>query len=152
MGKERKMLQKNKKAFHNFSVEESIECGVELVGTEVKSVKANKFSFVDSYARIRRGEAWLIGLHIAPYSHGTAFNHEPDRRRKLLLHKDEIKRLRRRVDERGYTLVPLDLHESGGIVKVELGLCRGKKVHDKREAIKQKDLKREADRELSGRY
>lgn len=144
-------LLRNKRALFNFTVEESVEAGIELAGTEVKSVKAKKFSFSDAYARIRKGEVWLVGLHIAEYTHGNINNHDPDRWRRLLLHKQEIGRLRRRVDERGYTLVPIRVYLKHGLVKVELGLCKGKKTHDKREAIKRKDLKRDEQRELRGR-
>jgi SsrA-binding protein len=143
-----KTILKNKKAFFHFEVEERLETGIELVGTEVKSVKSGRFSFADSYARIRKGEVWLYGLHIAEYTHGNLNNHEPARERRLLLHKQEIKRLRKKVDQRGYTLVPLSLYLKHGVVKVELGLCKGKTQRDKREAIKQKDLKREEQREL----
>lgn len=144
-------LLRNKRALFNYSVEESFEAGIELAGTEVKSVKAKKFSFSDAYARIRRGEVWLSGLRIAEYSHGNIYNHDPDRPRRLLLHKQEIGRLRKRVDERGYTLIPIRIYLKRGLVKVELGLCKGKQLHDKRESIKRKDLKREQDRELRGR-
>ncbi len=145
-------LARNRKARFNFAIEESMECGIELKGTEVKSMKAGRFSFSDAYARIANDEIWLIGFHISPYEQGNIYNHDPDRDRKLLLHKQEIKRLRRKVDERGYTLVPTSFYLKRGIVKVELGLGKGKRVVDKRETIKQRDLKREADREMSGRY
>ncbi|MEW5816745.1 MAG: SsrA-binding protein SmpB [Spirochaetota bacterium] len=143
-----KILGKNKKAFFNYSVEESMECGIELKGTEVKSIKSGKFSFTDSYAKIKNDEVWLVQFHISPYPFGNIFNHEPDRERKLLVHKHEIKRLKRKVEERGFTLVPLQLYLKKGLVKVELGVCRGKKIYDKRDDIKQRDLKRETDREL----
>ncbi len=146
-----KLLVKNKKAFHEFHVEEQIECGIELSGTEVKSVKDRKFNFTDSYARIRDGELWLIGVHITPHTNAGVWNHEATRTRKLLAHKREIERLSKKTRERGYTLVPLDMHLKGGYVKVTIGLCKGKKLHDKRETIKQKDLKRDADREMAGR-
>ncbi len=147
-----KVLAKNKRAFHEYIVEDTLECGIELYGTEVKSVKARKFNFSDSYARIKRGELWLHGLHISPWSHATEFNHEPLRNRKLLVHKAEIKRLRRRATERGFTLVPIDLHLKRGIVKVTLAMVKGKKLHDKRQTIKNKDLKRDQERETAGRY
>jgi SsrA-binding protein len=148
----RKVLAKNKKAFFNYTVEESFEAGIVLAGTEVKSVKNGKFSFTDAYARIRDGELWLIGLHISPYDFGNIHNHEPLRDRKLLVHKQELKRLTRKVDEKGFTLVPLKFYLKKGLVKVEVGICKGKKTHDKREAIKQKDLKREAEREMRNRF
>lgn len=147
-----KTLAKNKQAFFNYIVEEKFEAGIVLVGTEVKSVKNGKFSFTDSYARIKNGELWLLGLHISPYDFGNIHNHDPLRDRKLLVHKQEIKRLSRKIDEKGLTLVPLRFYLKNGIVKVEIGICKGKKVHDKRESIKQKDLKREAERELKGRF
>ena len=146
-----KILAKNRKARFNFEIEDTIECGIELKGTEVKSIRAGKMSFADSYARVRDGELYLLAFHISPYEHGNIFNHEPDRDRKLLAHAQEIKRLQRRIDERGFTLVPLSVYLKKGMVKVELGLGKGKKLHDKRESIKQKDLKREADREMRNR-
>jgi SsrA-binding protein len=143
-----KILAKNKKAFFNYTVEDKIECGIELKGTEVKSIKNGKFSFSDSYVRIVEDELWLQGFHISAYIHGNIMNHEPERPRRLLAHKQEIKRLKRKTEERGFTLVPLRFYLKRGIVKVEVGLCKGKKQHDKRESIKQKDLKREAAREM----
>jgi SsrA-binding protein len=151
-GGDRRVIATNKRAFFNYSVEESIDCGIELQGTEVKSIKANRLSFSDAYARIRNSEIWLYGLHVAEYTHGNLNNHDPDRIRKLLAHKSEIKRLRRKVDERGYTLVPIRVYQTHGLIKVELGLCKGKKTHDKREAIKRRDQKRDEARELRNRY
>lgn len=147
-----KTLGTNRKAYHNFHVDERLECGIELRGTEVKSLRQAHFNFADAYARVRNGELWLIGLHINPFKHGNIYNHEPDRERKLLAHKREIDKLRRRVEEKGFTLVPLSLYLKTGKVKVELGVCRGKKTFDKRETIKEKDLKRDADREIKGRF
>jgi len=155
MGKESesvKVLARNKRAFFNYEIEETLECGIELLGTEVKSIKASRFSFSDSYARVLNNELWLIGLHVSEYTHGNLFNHEPERSRRLLVHKQELKHLKRKIDERGYTLVPLRFYLKNGLIKVEVGLGRGKKNYDKRESIKQKDLKREAMRELRGRY
>ncbi len=143
-------LARNKKAFHDFSVEESLECGIELQGTEVKSIKSGRFSFADSHARIRDDELYLVALHISEYDHGNIHNHKPTRERRLLAHKQEIKRLRRRVTEKGYTLVPLTIYLKNGLVKVEIGLCKGKKLHDKRETIKARDMKREQAREMKG--
>jgi SsrA-binding protein len=143
-----KTLANNRKARFNFEIEDTLECGMELQGTEVKSIRNGKFSFTDSYGRIRNGELFLIGFHIAPYEQGNIFNHEPERERRLLVHKQQIKRLRRRVEERGYTLVPLKVYLKGGMIKLELGLGRGKNVRDKRESIKQRDLKRDADRQM----
>ncbi|MFP4180786.1 MAG: SsrA-binding protein SmpB [Spirochaetaceae bacterium] len=146
-----KVLANNRKAYFNFEIEDKIECGIELKGTEVKSIRAGKMSFSDSYVRVINGELFLIGFNISPYKHGNIYNHEPDRTRKLLAHAQEIKRLQRRIDEQGFTLVPLRVYLKGGMVKMELGLGRGKKLHDKRHAIKEKDQKRDADREMSNR-
>lgn len=143
-----KILAKNKKAFFNYTVEDKFEFGIALQGTEVKSIKDGRFSFSDAYVRISDNELWLIDFHISAYPFGNIENHEPLRERKLLAHKHEIKRLKRKIDERGYTLIPLRFYLKKGLVKVEVGLCRGKKKQDKRESIKQRDLKREADREL----
>ena len=146
-----KILAVNRRARFDYQVEESLECGLSLAGSEVKSMKAGKFSFSDSYGRIRDNELWLIGFHISPYEHGTVFNHEPDRERKLLVHKQEIAKLKRKVDERGFTLVPLKVYLKQSLVKLELGVCRGKKLADKRDAIRERDQKRDAERELRGR-
>ncbi|WP_321991664.1 SsrA-binding protein SmpB [Marispirochaeta aestuarii] len=147
----KKILADNRKARFNYMVLDSLECGIALQGTEVKSMRAGKFSFTDAYARIRNGELWLVGFHITPYEFGNIFNHEPIRERRLLAHKDEIKRLQRKVDEKGLTLVPLKFYLKGGIVKLELGVCQGKKLHDKRQSIKERDDKRAADREFKQR-
>jgi len=143
-----KVLAVNKKARFNYTVEETLECGIELLGTEVKSVKGGKFSFVDAYARVEKAELWLVSLHITPYAFSSLFNHEPVRPRKLLVHKQELKRLKRKVEEKGLTLVPLRFYLKGGLVKVELGVCRGKKLVDKREEIKRRDIKLDTDRIL----
>jgi SsrA-binding protein len=147
----RKFLAVNRKARFNYTVEETLECGVVLQGTEVKSMKASQFSFSDSYGKIDNGELWLVGLHVTPYKFGNIYNHEPDRPRKLLVHHQEMKRLTRKVVERGLTLVPLSFYLSRGIVKLELGVCKGKKLGDKREAIKRRDQQREAQRSLRER-
>ncbi|WP_455381734.1 SsrA-binding protein SmpB [Salinispira pacifica] len=147
-----KVLGNNKKAYYDYHVDDTIECGISLQGTEVKSIKDNRFSFSDSYARIRDDELWLIGFHISVYPFGNIFNHEPDRDRKLLVHRQEIKRLRRRVDEKGFTLIPLKFYLKRGLVKLELGICKGKKSYDKREAIKARDQKRDAEREFRDRF
>ncbi|MAG14145.1 MAG: SsrA-binding protein [Spirochaetales bacterium] len=146
-----KILSVNRRARFNYQVEDSFECGIALVGTEVKSIKAGKFAFSDAYGRIRENELWLVGFHIAPYEHGTIFNHDPIRERRLLAHRQEIKRLRRKVDERGFTLIPMKVYLKKGLVKVELAVCRGKNLVDKRQSIKQRDLNREAERELRSR-
>lgn len=141
-----KLLADNRKARFNYSIDETIECGIMLQGTEVKSLKTGKFSFADAYGRIRDGELWLVGFHITPYDHGNLFNHVPDRERKLLIHKAEIKRLERKVDEKGFTLVPLKVYLKKGLVKIDLGICKGKKTYDKREDIKERDVRRETER------
>jgi SsrA-binding protein len=145
---DRKVLALNRKARYNYSVQDTLDCGIELRGTEVKSMKERSFSFSDAYAKIDNGELWLVGLHVTPYKFGNIYNHEPDRTRKLLVHKQEIKRLSRKVNERGLTLVPLSFYLSRGMIKLELGICRGKRVVDKRQVIKRRDLKREAERAL----
>jgi SsrA-binding protein len=147
----RKQLARNRRAFYDYMIDETIECGIALQGTEVKSIRANKFSFSDSYAKIRNNELWLIGLHITEYSHGNIFNHEPLRERKLLIHRRELTKLKRRVEERGFTLIPLTVYLKSGRIKVEIGVCRGKKNYDKREGIKERDQKRESDREIRSR-
>tara|TARA_B100000614_G_scaffold235501_1_gene232301 strand:- start:331 stop:786 length:456 start_codon:yes stop_codon:yes gene_type:complete len=147
---DRKSLARNRRAFHEYTVDEKVEVGIMLEGTEVKSMRAGGFSFADAYARIRNGELWLIGLHVAEYSHGNLFNHEPTRDRKLLAHAAEIDRLRRRVEEKGFTLVPLEFYLKQGLIKLELGVCKGKKLYDKRESLKQKAQQRDMDREMRG--
>src|SRR6056297_258320 len=146
-----KILSNNRKARFIYTVEDTLECGIELQGTEVKSVRNGKFSFTDSCARVKNGELILDGLHISPYEFGNIYNHEPLRERRLLAHKQEIKRMQRRVDERGYTLVPLKVYLKGGMVKVLVGICKGKQTQDKRQAIKNKDLKRDAEQEMRDR-
>ncbi|MBN2049551.1 MAG: SsrA-binding protein SmpB [Spirochaetales bacterium] len=146
-----KTLAVNRRARYDYTVEENLECGIALEGTEVKSLKAGKFSFSDSYAKIDNDQLVLVGFHITPYMFGNIHNHEPDRLRVLLAHKKEIKRLKRKVDERGYTLIPLRVYLKRGLIKLDLGICQGKKQKDKREAIKERDVKREVEREFRGR-
>lgn len=143
-----KVLAVNKKARFNYSIQESFECGLALLGTEVKSIKDGRFSFADSYAQIDRDELWLIALHITPYPFGNRINHDPLRRRKLLVHRKEVKRLKRVTEERGLTLVPLRFYLKRGLVKCELGIARGKKLFDKRDDIRKRDQKRELEREF----
>ncbi|TVR66054.1 MAG: SsrA-binding protein SmpB [Spirochaetaceae bacterium] len=145
---DRKTLARNRRAFHEYTVEEKIEVGIVLQGTEVKSMRRGKFSFADAYGRVKDGELWLMGLHISEYTHGNLFNHDPVRHRKLLCHAEEIDRMRRRVEEKGFTLVPLEFYLKQGLIKLELGVCRGKKLYDKRESLKAKDQKREMDRAM----
>ena len=146
-----KVISTNRKAFHNFTILETYEAGLALRGTEVKSLRESLVNFKDSYASIDGGEAWLIGCHISPYHHGSDANHDPERRRKLLLHRREIARLLGKVAERGLTLVPLRLYFKEGRAKVELGLARGKKLHDKRAAIRERDERREMAQEARAR-
>ena len=143
-----KLLLINKKARFNYFIDETLECGIELQGTEVKSLRENRFSFGDSYARIKEGQLYLIGFHISPYPFGNLHNHEPERERKLLVHKEEIRKLRKKVEEKGFTLVPIKVYLKNGLIKVELGICRGKKLYDKRETIKKRDLERSIRRTL----
>ncbi len=136
----------NRRARHEYSILETYEAGLVLRGTEVKSLRAGLVNFKDSYATVRNGEVWLLGCHINPYSHGTDANHDPERDRKLLLHAKEISRLTGKVAERGLTLVPLKLYFKSGRVKLELGLGRGKKLHDKRSTLREREVQREMDR------
>jgi SsrA-binding protein len=142
-----KILAVNKKARYNYSIDESFECGVVLVGTEVKSIKDGRCSFADSYALVENDELWLIDFHVTPYVYGNINNHDPLRRRKLLVHRKEVKRLKRVTDEKGLTLVPLKLYLKRGMVKIELGIAKGKKLFDKRDDIRKRDQKRELERE-----
>lgn len=144
----RKIIAQNKKARFNYSIEDSIECGIVLEGTEVKSFKTGNISFPDAFAEIQKGEVWVKNLHISEYPFSSVFNHNPDRPKKLLLKKDEIKRLERKVEEKGFTLIPLDFYLKNGRVKVNLGVCRGKKQYDKRADIRERDVKRDLQREF----
>ena len=143
-----KILGENRKARHNYLIEDTLECGIVLEGTEVKSIRASQFAFNDAYAQIENSELWLRSFHITAYKHGTFENHIPDRPRKLLAHKTEIDKLRRKSDEKGYTLVPLQIHLKKGFIKILIGLGKGKKLYDKRETIKDRDEKRDRDRDL----
>jgi SsrA-binding protein len=140
------ILARNRQAAHNYFIQERLEAGIALLGTEVKSLRLGRANLKDSYALVRRGEVWLLNCHISPYSHGNLNNHEPLRDRKLLLRREEIRRLERQVRQSGLTLVPLQLYLHRGRVKVELGVGKGKKLYDKRESIKKRDLDREARR------
>lgn len=146
-----KVVAVNRQAYHDYTVERTVEAGIALVGTEIKSIRDGKVQLRSSYALIRQGEVWLENAHIAVYDFGNRFNHEPMRRRKLLLHRREIQQLEARVATKGLTLIPLKLYLKGGRAKVELGLCRGKKLYDKREAIAERDVKREMERIVRGR-
>lgn len=146
-----KLIAQNKKARFNYSIEDTYECGIELQGTEVKSVKNGSISFPDSFAEIINGEIFLKNFHISEYSFSSIFNHNPDRPKKLLLHKEEIKRLTRKVEEKGFTLIPLNFYLKNGKVKATLGVCKGKKAFDKRETIKNRDIDRDIQREFSNK-
>lgn len=142
----RKIIAQNKKAYHDYFVDEKYEAGIALFGTEVKSVRAGTVNLKDSYCTIRGGELFALGIHISPYEKGNIFNREPLREKKLLMHKKEILKLFNLVGQKGYTLVPLSLYLSDSHVKVEVGLCRGKKLYDKRDADAEREAKREIDR------
>lgn len=142
-----KIIATNKKARHNYQIESDYEAGIVLVGTEVKSIRQGRVSFKDAYADIKNGEVFLRQLHISPYAFAYYSNHDSLRTRKLLLHKYEIKKLTGKIKEKGYTLIPLKIYLKNNKVKVQIGLGRGKKLYDKRESIKQKDIKRDMDRE-----
>jgi SsrA-binding protein len=147
---EAKTIAVNRRARHEFSIDDTIEAGLVLTGTEIKSVRAGKVNLADAFARIERGEAWLVGAHIAPWDTGNRFNHEAKRDRKLLLHRDEIDELLGKTKSKGLTLVPLRLYVSGrGHAKVELGLGKGKQLHDRRRDIAERDARREVERELA---
>jgi SsrA-binding protein len=143
-----KIIAVNRKARFDYSVDDKYECGIELLGTEVKSFRDGKISFPDAWAEVTAGEIWLKSLRIAENPFSSVFNHDPDRKKKLLLHRDEIKRITRKVEEKGYTLIPLSFYFKGGRVKVELGLCKGKKAYDKRADIRERDINREMSREF----
>ena len=139
-----KPVAQNRKAFHDYFVEERYECGIELYGTEVKSIRLGKVNLKESWAQIRKGELWIEGMHISPYEQGNQFNRDPLRPKKLLMHKAEIRKLDGLVARQGYTLVPLEIYLKDGRMKVQLGLCKGKQEHDKRDSA----AKRDADREI----
>lgn len=141
-----KVISVNRAAYHDYFVERTIEAGISLVGTEIKSIRDGKVNLRGAYAIARNGELWLENAHIAVYEHGNRYNHEPMRNRKLLLHRREIEQLQTKVAAKGLTLVPLKLYLKGGRAKIELGLCRGKKLYDKREAITERDVKRDLER------
>ena len=141
-----KIVATNKKAFHDYFVEETYEAGIALSGTEVKSVRLGKVNLRDSYVTLKSGEALLVGTHISPYEKGSYFNVDPLRIRKLLLHKTEIRRLKARTEQKGFTVVPLRIYFKDSLVKVEIGLCRGKDLYDKRETLKRREEERKLDR------
>jgi SsrA-binding protein len=146
--KQIQVLQKNRKAYFNYEVVEDFESGISLQGTEVKSIRMGRFSFGDSYVKITPKGLVLVGLHISTYAHGSMHNHEPERDRALLMHRQEIKRIKRKVDEKGMTLVPTLVYLKKNLVKVQISLCKGKQAHDKRNVIKERDMQREMRREM----
>ena len=146
-----KLIANNKKAYHDFFIDEIYECGIALHGTEVKSMRMGKCSIKEAFIRIEDGEVFVYGMHVSPYEKGNIFNKDPLRVKKLLLHKYEINKLLGKIKEKGYTLVPLQVYFKDGKVKVEIGLARGKKLYDKREAIAKKDQRREAEKEFKVR-
>ncbi|MDA8090546.1 MAG: SsrA-binding protein SmpB [Nitrospiraceae bacterium] len=143
-----KSVAENRKAFHDYFIDETYEAGISLLGTEVKSIREGKANLKDSYVIIKDGEAFLLNCHISPYSHGNITNHDPLRTRKLLLKKQEIDRLRGKLIQKGYTLMPTKMYFKGPYVKIEIGLARGKKLFDKREALKEKEANRQIERAL----
>lgn len=143
-----KLIANNKKAYFDYFIEDKYEAGIELFGTEVKSLRMGKCSIKESFLRIERGEVYVYGMHISPYEKGNIFNKDPLRVRKLLLHKREIMKLSGEIAQKGYTLVPLSVYLKGSLVKVEIGLAKGKKLYDKRETLAKKDQRREAEKEF----
>ena len=146
-----KLIANNKKAYHDYFVEETHEAGIALHGTEVKSLRMGKCSIKESFVRIEKGEVFIYGMHVSPYEKGNIFNRDPLRVKKLLLHKGEINKLVGKIAEKGYTLVPLKVYLKGSLVKVEIGLAKGKKLYDKRADIAKKDMRREAEKEFKVR-
>ena len=146
--KDSRLIANNKKAYHDYFIEEKYEAGIALHGTEVKSLRMGKCSIKESFIRIERNEVYIYGMHISPYEKGNIFNRDPLRVRKLLLHKSEINKLAGQIKMKGYTLMPLKVYFKGSLVKVEIGLARGKKLYDKRQDIAKKDAKREAERDF----
>ena len=143
-----KVIAQNRKAYHDYFVDEKYECGIALFGTEVKSIRLGKVNLKESWAQIRKSEVWVEWMHISPYEQGNIFNRDPLRARKLLLHRNEIRKLDGLVMRQGYTLIPLELYFRDGRVKVQLGLCKGKQLHDKRDSLAKRDSDREIRRAL----
>ncbi len=147
-----RVVAENRKAKHRFEVLDSLECGIVLVGSEVKSLRAGKVSLAEAYARVKQGDAWLVGCDIAEYPQATLWNHEPKRNRKLLLHRQQMRRFANQAHEKGLTLVPLKIYfNQRGVAKVLVGLCRGRKLHDKREKLRKEDQRRDIERALRRR-
>ena len=146
-----KVIAQNRKAFHDYFVEEKYECGLALFGTEVKSIRQGRVNLKESWAQIRQGEVWVEGMHISPYEQGNIFNKDPLRPKKLLMHRSEIRKLDGLIMRQGYTLIPLEIYFREGRVKLQLGLCKGKQAHDKRDSIARRDSDREIRRALRER-
>lgn len=143
-----KLIANNKKAYHDYFLEEKYEVGIELHGTEVKSIRMGKCSIKEAFVRIQNGEVYIYGMHVSPYEKGNIFNKDPLRPKKLLMHKAEIRKLIGKLAEQGYTLVPVEVYLKGSLVKVQIALAKGKKLYDKRQDIAKKDMKREAERDF----
>ena len=146
-----KLVANNKKAYHDYFIDDKYETGIELYGTEVKSIRMGKCSIKEAFVRIENGQVYIYGMHISPYEKGNIFNKDPLRQRKLLMHRREIDKLLSKIKEKGFTLVPLQVYFKGGLVKVEIGLARGKKLYDKRDDIAKKDAKREMERSFKAK-
>lgn len=143
-----RLIANNKKAYHDYFIEDTYEAGIELAGTEVKSMRMGKCSIKESFIQIEHGEVFVYGMHISPYEKGNIFNKDPLRTRKLLLHQYEIRKIAEKIAEKGFTLVPLKVYFKGSLVKVEIGIAKGKKLYDKRQTIAKNDQRREAEREF----
>ncbi|HBF76756.1 MAG TPA: SsrA-binding protein [Clostridiaceae bacterium] len=152
MNKQEKNLSENRKAYHEYFIEETYEAGLELVGTEVKSVKLGKANLKDSYAEIKNGELFIENMHISPYEQGNIFNRDPLRTRRVLMHKAEIRKLEALVSQKGYTLIPVALYQTRGLIKVRIALAKGKKLYDKREVMAKKVAQREVERSFKESY
>ena len=153
MGKESiKLVANNKKAYHDYFIDDKFEAGIELFGTEVKSIRMGKCSVKEAFVKIDKGEVFVYGMHVSPYEKGNIFNKDPLRVRKLLLHRSEIMKLNGKITQKGYTLVPLQVYFKGSLVKVEIGLARGKKLYDKRQDIAKKDQQREVERDYRQKF
>jgi SsrA-binding protein len=146
-----KLVANNKKAYHDYFIDDKYETGIELYGTEVKSIRMGKCSIKEAFVRIENGQVYIYGMHISPYEKGNIFNKDPLRQRKLLMHRREIDKLLSKIKEKGFTLVPLQVYFKGSLVKVEIGLARGKKLYDKRDDIAKKDAKREMERSFKAK-
>ena len=143
-----KLVANNKKAYHDYFIDEVLECGIVLSGTEIKSVRDGKVNLKESYAQIKNGEAWICGMHISPYEQGNIFNKDPMRVRRLLMHKREIMRLYGLIKQEGYSIIPISLYFKGSRVKMQIGLCKGKKLYDKRDSLAKKEAARDIDRAM----